>query len=162
MEKEMVKGVLDWLISKEVKNIQKFLELANYYQWFIKYFTFIARPLYDLVKKNQKWDWIEKQEKAFKELKERFTKELVFKAPDLYLKMRMEVNMSDYAIRGILSMKHENRKQRLVAYLLKSFNKTERNYEIFDKKNIGSNNRIRNLKASIREHKVQVQGLDRP
>jgi len=94
-------------------------------------------------------------------LKERFTKELVFKAPDLYLKMRMEVDMSNYAIRGILSIKHENRKWRLVAYLLKSFNKTEKNYEIFDKKNIGSNNRIRKLKASIREHKVQVQGLDR-
>ena len=86
MEKEIVKGVLDWLIPKRVKNIQKFLELANYYQWFIKYFTFIARLLHDLVKKDQKWDWMEKQEKAFKELKERFTKELVLEAPDLDLK----------------------------------------------------------------------------
>jgi len=39
----------------------------------------IARPLHDLVKKNQKWDWIEK----FKELKVRFTKELVLAVPDL-------------------------------------------------------------------------------
>jgi len=31
MEEEKVKIVLDWLISKEVKNIQKFLELANYF-----------------------------------------------------------------------------------------------------------------------------------
>jgi len=31
MEEEKVKGVLDWLISKCVKNVQKFLGLANYY-----------------------------------------------------------------------------------------------------------------------------------
>ena len=32
MEKEKVKRVLDWLTSKEVKNIQKYLGLANYYR----------------------------------------------------------------------------------------------------------------------------------
>jgi len=32
MEEEKVKGVLDWLTPKEVKDIQKFLRLANYYQ----------------------------------------------------------------------------------------------------------------------------------
>ena len=51
MEEKKVKGVLDWIILKEVKYIQKFLGLANYYQQFIKNFVIIARPLYDLVKK---------------------------------------------------------------------------------------------------------------
>ena len=32
IEKEKVKGVLDWPTSKRVKGIQKFLGLANYYQ----------------------------------------------------------------------------------------------------------------------------------
>jgi len=36
-----------------------------------------------MVKKGQKWDWTEKQEKAFRELKEWFTKEPVLAAPDL-------------------------------------------------------------------------------
>ena len=78
-----MKGVLDWPTPKRVKNIQKFLGLANYYQQFIKDFMFIARPLYDLVKKNQKWNWTERQEKAFQELKKRFTKKLVLTVSDL-------------------------------------------------------------------------------
>ena len=133
MEEEKVKGVLDWPIPKCVKDVQKFLELANYYHQFIKSFASIARPLYDMVKKEQKWNWIEKQEEAFRELKGRFTKELVLAAPDLDKKIRMEVDASDYAIGGVLSMECKDGRWRPVAYLLKSLNEMERKYEIHNK-----------------------------
>jgi len=83
MEKEKIKGVLDWPQPKSVKDIQKFLGLVNYYCQFIKGFTSIARSLHDMVKKNQKWEWTEKQEEAFRMLKEKFTKEPVLAVPDL-------------------------------------------------------------------------------
>jgi len=56
IEEEKVKDILEWPTLREVKDIQKFLRLANYYQQFIKDFTVIARPLHNLVKKDQKWD----------------------------------------------------------------------------------------------------------
>ena len=108
MEEEKVKGVLEWLIPKCVKDIQKFLGLANYYHRFIEGFASVARPLHDMVKKDKKWDWTERQEKAFKELKEWFTKKPVLAAPDIDKKMRMEVDASDYAIGGVLSMECED------------------------------------------------------
>ena len=86
-----------------------------------------------MVKKDKKWDWTEKQEKTFKELKERFTKEPVLVALDLDKKMRMEVDVSDYATEGVLSMECEDGLWRPVAFLSKSLNETERNYEIHDK-----------------------------
>ena len=133
MEEEKVKGVLQWPTPKCIKNIQKFLELANYYCQFIQDFAFIARPLHDMVWKDQKWKWTERQEEAFKELKERFTKELVLAALDLDKKIRIEVNALDYTTEWILSMKYKDGRQRPVAFLLKSLNKTERNYEIHNK-----------------------------
>jgi len=48
------KGSIGLVISNEVKNVQKFLELANYYRQVVKYFASIARLLYNLVKKDQK------------------------------------------------------------------------------------------------------------
>jgi len=51
IEEEKIKIVLDWLISKLLKDIQKFLGLANYYRRFIKDFAKIARPLHKLTKK---------------------------------------------------------------------------------------------------------------
>ena len=47
MEKEKVKGVLEWLMPMCVKDVQKFLGLANYYHWFIKGFATMARPLHN-------------------------------------------------------------------------------------------------------------------
>ena len=93
---------------KYVKDVQKFLELANYYCQFIKGFASIARPLYDLMKKNQKWNWTKKQKEAFRELKERFTRELVLAAPDLDKKMQIEMDVLDYAMGGVLSIKYED------------------------------------------------------
>ena len=54
MEKGKVKGVLEWPISKCIKDMQKFLGLANYYCQFIEGFASIARLLHDMVKKNKK------------------------------------------------------------------------------------------------------------
>jgi len=134
MEEEKVKGVLEWPIPKCVKDVQKFLGLVNYYRQFIEGFTSIARPLHDMVKKDKKWNWMEEQEKVFNKLKERFTKELVLAAPDLDKKMRIEVDTSDYATGGVLSMECEDGLWRLVAFLSKSLNEMERNYKIYDKK----------------------------
>ena len=133
MEKKKVKGVLEWPTLKCVKDVQKFLGLANYYYRFIKGFVTVARPLHDLVKKDKKWEWTEREEKAFKELKERFTKEPVLAASDIDEKMRMEVDALDYVMGGVLSMECEDGLWRPVAFLLKSLNETERNYEIHDK-----------------------------
>ena len=54
MEEEKVKGVLEWSTPKCVKDVQKFLGLANYYCQFIEGFVSIARPLHDMVKKDKK------------------------------------------------------------------------------------------------------------
>ena len=104
----------------------------------------VARPLHDMVKKDKKWEWTERQEETFKELKKRFTEEPVLVAPDIDKKMRMEVDASDYAMGGVLSMECGDGLWRPVAFLSKSLNETERNYEIHDKEMLAI---IRGLEA---------------
>jgi len=54
MQKEKVEGVLNWPAPRNVKEVQKFLGLANYYRRFIKDFARIAALLHELVRKEQK------------------------------------------------------------------------------------------------------------
>ena len=59
--------------------------------------------------------------------------ELVLITPDLDREMRVEADASDFATGEMLSMKCEDEKWRPVAYISKSLNEAERNYEIYDK-----------------------------
>ena len=54
MQEEKVVGVLKWLRLKTVKEVQKFLGLANYYRLFVKDFAKIAKPMHKLVRKDKK------------------------------------------------------------------------------------------------------------
>ena len=110
MQEKKMAGILEWPRSKTVKEVQKFLELANYYRRFVKDFAKLAKPLYKLVRKDKKWNWGEEQEIVFKKLKRVFTTRLVLVAPNLNKKMRVEADVSEYAIEGVLSMKYENEK----------------------------------------------------
>jgi len=54
IQREKVERVLNWPVPRNVKEVQKFLGLANYYRRFIKDFARIAALLYVLVRKEQK------------------------------------------------------------------------------------------------------------
>ena len=105
MEKKKVDKVLSWLKLKNVKDIRKFLGLANYYRRFIKEFVQVARPMNTLTRKNVKWQQEEQQQKVFDELKKIFTMKLVLVVLDLDKKFRIEADASNYATREVLLMK---------------------------------------------------------
>ena len=54
MQKDKVKGVLNWPILRNIKKMQKFLGLANYYRQFIKDFAKLTALLHMLVRKEKK------------------------------------------------------------------------------------------------------------
>jgi len=83
-------------------------------------------------------------------LKERFTKELVLAVPDLDLKMRIKVDVSDYAIGEMLSIECNNRKWKPVMFLLKFLNEAEKNYKIYNKKMLTVIRGVVKLEALVR------------
>jgi len=110
MQRKKVEGVLNWPVPRNVKEVQKFLGLANYYRRFIKDFTKIAAPLHVLVRKEQKWKWEKEQKKVFEKLKAVFTTEPILAILDIDREMRVEVDALDYATEGVLSTKCEDSK----------------------------------------------------
>jgi len=86
-----------------------------------------------LVRKEQKWKWEKEQKEAFGKLKMVFTTEPVLAIPDIDREIRIEADASDYVTGGVLSIRYKNGKWRPVAFISKSLNATERNYEIHNK-----------------------------
>jgi len=80
MEQEKIKTVKEWKTPTRIKNVESFLGFANFYRRFIHNFSHTARPLNEL-KSKKEWKWEEEHQKAFEELKEKITSQLVLSLP---------------------------------------------------------------------------------
>ena len=54
IEKKKFQKIVDWLVLRSVKNVQKFLKLANCYRQFVKDFTRIAKLFHEITRKDVK------------------------------------------------------------------------------------------------------------
>ncbi|GJW58359.1 putative reverse transcriptase domain-containing protein [Tanacetum coccineum] len=70
-------SIKDWTSPKSPTEIRQFLGLAGYYRRFIEGFSKIAKPMTKLTQKKVKFEWGDKQEAAFKLLKQKLCK-LIF------------------------------------------------------------------------------------
>ena len=78
---EKVEAVMSWERPKSVFEICSFLGLAGYYRRFIKDLSRLATPMMRLTRKEVKFDWDDRCEEAFQELKRRVTSALILIVP---------------------------------------------------------------------------------
>ena len=133
-----VSGVQDWPLPcnvTEVKKKKTFLGFINFYRWFIKDFSHIAKPLNQLTKANVSWSWPpdEAEQSAFDELKQLITSTLILVLPDQTKHFWLEMDAFAYATGAILSQLCDDGKWRPVGFVSKSLSETECNYAIHDK-----------------------------
>ena len=132
MAEDKVKTLLEWNPPTNVTAVQSFLGFANFYHRFIEGFSKVCKPLTDLTKKGLRWQWTEDAQKAFDELKRRFTSAPILRHFDPSLPTVMETDASDFAIGAVLSQQVDNRLHP-IAFHSRKMDKAEINYEIHDK-----------------------------
>ena len=113
------------------------LRIGNFYQKFIQKFSELACPLNNLLKKDKVFKWTEECQKAFDTLKHRFTTEPVLMMPDQARPFQIEADAYKYVSGAVLTQMDSNGDRHPVAFLLKTFNETERNYKIYDRELLG-------------------------
>ena len=73
VEKAKVELIAKLPPSTSVKAVRQFLGLAGFYKRFIKDFSKISKPLYELLEKDAKFVWSESFQKIFEELNSHLT-----------------------------------------------------------------------------------------
>ena len=129
---EKIKAVKNFPQPKGVRNVREFLGITGYYRRFIKDYAKIAKPLYELQKKDREFNWDEPQETAFKCLKEYLCREPILLFPDFDKPFTLTTDASDGAIGAVLSQEKENF-DHPVWYLSRTLNKAECNYSTMEK-----------------------------
>ena len=77
-----IEAVSKWPAPTNVTEIRSFLGLASYYRRFVEGFSSLAAPLTALTKKGKKYEWTEKCEESFQELKRRLTSAPILTIPN--------------------------------------------------------------------------------
>ena len=120
---EKVEAMMSWERPKSVFEIHSFLGLAGYYRRFIEDFSRLAAPMKRLTRKEVKFDWDDRCEEAFQELKRRLTIALIFIVPDREQGYTVYCDASRAGLRCVLMQS-----ERVVAYGSRQLKNHEQNY----------------------------------
>jgi hypothetical protein len=106
MDPTKIKGIMEWPVPKNVKQVQVFLGFVNFYRQFVRGFSDIAWPLTKLMGKVS-WSWGPEQNLVFQKLKERITEDVVLALPTNDGKFRLEADVSDRVTGVVLSQEQD-------------------------------------------------------
>ncbi|XP_074271317.1 putative mitochondrial protein AtMg00860 [Silene latifolia] len=82
VDPEKIETIMSWPVLKNVAEVRSFLGVAGYYRRFVKDFSKLVQPLTNLVRKGTKFEWSEKCDRAFSELKGKLTSAPVLTIPN--------------------------------------------------------------------------------
>jgi len=134
MDPVKVAGVCKWPVPENRTDVQAFVGFVNFYRRFVQDFSTIARPLFDLTRSDQAWNWGTKEQEAFERFKMAVTTVPILVSPQDSEPFRIEADSSDFASGAVLSQQLPGEdKWHPVAFYSKSLSPVERNYEIHDK-----------------------------
>ncbi len=108
-----------WELQRNVKQVQSFLGLCNYYRKFVNGFAKIAAPLTNLTSKNNTLQWNKLECDSFNALNEDLTQAPVLKCADPGLEYQVTCDASDTGTGAFLTQTDE-KGCRPVAYTSKS------------------------------------------
>lgn len=131
---EILERIQSAEIPKTKKQVQSFLGLTGYYREFIPRYAEVAHPLVELTKKGapNTVKWTEKEEAAFRQLKQRMEEPPVLLAPNMSKEFVLRTDASDNALGAVL-MQEEKGVLHPVFYASKKLNPCERNYSTIEK-----------------------------
>uniref|UniRef100_A0A0W0FZI7 Reverse transcriptase/retrotransposon-derived protein RNase H-like domain-containing protein n=1 Tax=Moniliophthora roreri TaxID=221103 RepID=A0A0W0FZI7_MONRR len=133
MDPMKLAGIKDWEAPKTVKGVRSFLGFTNFYRKSIGKYTELARPLYDLTKKNIVFKWTRHCQIAFNVLKAKFLQQLILKIPNDEQPFVIKADTLKWATGAVLRQKGPDREMHACGYISHAFTPVERNYEIYNR-----------------------------
>lgn len=119
-----------------VKELQAYCGMINYYSKFLSNLSMILTPLYKLLKKDVKWNWSEAQEKAWKESKKLLLSSNVLVHFDPSKDLILACDASPYGLGAVLSHRMDDGSERPIGYASRTLTPAETNYSHIEKEGL--------------------------
>jgi hypothetical protein len=110
-----------------VTNVRSFLGLIGYYRKYIKGYSKLVGPLFELTKKDVVFVWNQDCQRAFSDLKEALMGAPILVRPNFKEPFCLDVDWSTKGVGAILSQR-EGRSERVIAYASKALTLAQRKF----------------------------------
>ena len=130
---EKIRAVSEWPIPHSVKDLRKFLGLANYLHKYSHNYAELVRPLSGLLKKSTEWHWDAAHQSAFAAIKQSLLEAPVLALPNGDKPFTVVCDASDFAIGCALMQRDAAGVDRVISYQSRQLRPAERNYPVHDK-----------------------------
>jgi len=133
MDEAKVEAISKRLPPTNLKQLQSFLGICNYYRKFVKAYAEKAKPLVLLLCKDTRYVWSAECQLAFERLRDALVSYPILRAPNYNYKFVLHCDASGYAIGVVLTQTDENGVEYVVAYGARTQTRHEIHYTITEK-----------------------------
>ena len=129
---ENLESIAKMPVPQNAKQVKQFLGLVGYYRKFVPRFSDISRPLTQLTRKNEGFNWSTECDKCFHMLKDYLQEAPILRYPDPTADYILYTDASKYAYAGVLSQSID-RTDHPVAYTSGVFRGSQLNWAALTK-----------------------------
>ncbi len=155
MDQRKVEAIRNWPQPATVKELQRFLGFANFYQRFIHNYSLLSSPLTSSLKGRPKFlSWSSSTLEAFHQLQEAFQTALILVHPNPDLPFIVEVDASSTGVGAVLSQwQGDPTRLHPCAFYSKKLSPAEQNYDI-------GNRELLAIKLALEEWRHWLEGAN--
>ncbi|XP_071571820.1 uncharacterized protein [Temnothorax nylanderi] len=132
MSKRHVQAIIDYPTPSNVRDLQGFLGLCNFFRRFIRDFALKAKPLQNLLKKGVQFDFDTNCKSALEQLKRELVSPSVLRIYNPRAETELHTDASSHGFGAILLQKQSEGYFGPIAYFSKSTTDCEKNYHSFE------------------------------
>ncbi|GAA6085878.1 uncharacterized protein LOC114135451 [Tachysurus ichikawai] len=131
-DQDKVNAVTNFPVPKSLKEVQRFLGMAGWYQRFIPSFSEKAAPLHALKRKEATCMWTEECQNSFDLIKRELVSAPILIAPDLNESFKVQTDASDLGLGAVLTQEIAG-VEHVVAYASRLLRGAEKSYSVSEK-----------------------------
>ena len=129
---EKLESIAKMPVPQNVKQVKQFLGFVGYYRKFVPCFSDIARPLTQLTRKNEGFNWTTECDKCFHMLKDYLQEAPILRYPDPTANYILYTDASKYTYAGVLTQSIDGT-DHPVAYTSRLFRGSQLNWAALTK-----------------------------
>ena len=133
---EKIKAIINAKTPTNITELKSYLGLLNYYGKFLPNLSTTLQPLYELLRKDKKWNWTEKQEKCFQSSKKLLQSNKLLVHFDPNKELVLACDASPYGIGAVLSHVMEDGTEKPIAFASRTLSDSEKSYSQIEKEGL--------------------------